>query len=96
MPDLPPDFGGFIAGWEALEPRAFLVRCGQGKPIEGVALTPLNILQAHKTLGALIDEGRERGFITDEHVRQSEQLPHARGLDNVMPRENVDEIAGPG
>ena len=91
---VPPDFGGFIGYW--LDGRAVLSRYGHGKAIEGVTMTPLNLLQARKLLDDLIKQGEASGEITDEHRRQAGQLPTTEGLDTVMPREQVDEIAGPG
>lgn len=90
---VPPDFGGFLAYW--LGDRAVLSRYGHGKAIEGVTMTPLNLLQARKMLDELIEQGEVSGRITDEHRRQSGQLPPTEGLDSIMPRERVDEIAGP-
>lgn len=90
---VPPDFGGLVSYWYG--GHCYLVRYGKGLPREGIGLTPLNTLQAHKTLGQMIEVGKAEGFITDEHVRQSEQLPTKEGLDDIMPREQVDEIAGP-
>lgn len=90
---VPPDFGGLVSYW--LGDRAYLVRYGKGEPIEGIQFTPLNLLQARKQLDALIEQGEASGQITDEHRRQSEQLPVSQGLDNVMPRDQVDKIAGP-
>lgn len=90
---VPPDFGGLLSYWH--DGACYLVRYGKGRPLEGIGLTPLNALQAHKTLGQMIEIGKQEGIITDEHLRQSEQLPVAPGLDNVMPRDQVDKIAGP-
>jgi hypothetical protein len=93
MSEIPDDFGGFIGYW--LDGHAHLVRYGQGKPIEGVSMTPLNALQARKLLDGLIETGVRDGQITDEHVEQSRQLPRTEGLDDVPPRSEVDKIAGP-
>jgi hypothetical protein len=90
---IPSDFGGFVGAWQ--DGRALLVRYGKGRPVEALTMTPLNLLQAHKTLGALIDQGQREGHITAEHQRQSEQLPHAQGVENLPPRERVDDVAGP-
>jgi hypothetical protein len=91
-PDIPPDFGGFLGYW--IEDHAMLVRYGKGKPIEGVSMTPLNLLQARKTLDALIAQGDSVGHITEEHRHQAAQLPSVEGLDEIIPRSKVDEIAG--
>lgn len=93
MTIVPPDFGGLLSYW--LGHRAYLVRYGQGRPIEGIQFTPLNLLQARKQLDELIKQGEASGEITDEHRRQSEQLPVTEGLDKIMPRDQVDRIAGP-
>lgn len=93
MSEIPADFGGFIGYW--LDGHAYLVRYGRGKPIEGVQMTPLNALQARKLLDGLIETGVRDGLITDEHVRQSGQLPRTEGVDDIPPRADVDRIAGP-
>lgn len=93
MANVPPDFGGFLGYW--FEGKAVLSRYGRGKPVEGVVMTPLNLLQARKIIDDLIDQGMESGKLTNEHFLQSEQLEVARGLENIMPRDQVDEIAGP-
>lgn len=94
MSSVPDDFGGMIGYW--LGGRAYLVRYGRGAPIEGVQMTPLNLLQARKLLGDLIEIGEKDDTITDEHRRQSSQLPTSRGLEGTMPRDEVDRIAGEG
>lgn len=90
---VPPDFGGFVGYW--LRGRAVLSRYGHGQPVEGVTMTPLNLLQARKILDELVAQGEACGAITDEHRRQAGQLRVTKGLDTIMPRDRVDEIAGP-
>jgi hypothetical protein len=89
---IPDDFGGLIGYW--LDGHAYLVRYGRGAPVEGIQFTPLNLLQARKLVDDLIRQGESNGSLTAEHREQSRQLPVAEGLDDVMPRGEVDEIAG--
>lgn len=93
---VPANFGGLIAYW--YNRHVYLVRYGYGEPVEGIGLTALNALQAVKTLGGIIEEGKRLGYVTEEHERQSEQLPTTptRDFSNVKPRSEVDDIAGPG
>lgn len=93
MAEMPANFGGFVGFWK--DDRAILVRYGEGKPQEGVRMTPLNILQVEKLVADLIQQGEAEGTITEEHRRQSEGLPTSRG-DDMMPRDEVDKIAGEG
>lgn len=100
MSFVPPDFGGFLSVWDPRGPRALVVRYGKGQPQEGLHLTPLNLLQLRAQLDGLIEQGERLGHITEEHHRQSEQLPPvetpAEDFEkNTPPRSRVDEIAGP-
>lgn len=92
MADIPPDFGGFLAFWE--RGKAFLCRYGRGQLQEAMQFTPLNLLQAHKTLGQVIEQGVRDGMISEEHLRQSNLLPSTDELHKVIPREQADRIAG--
>ena len=91
---VPDDFGGLLGYW--LEGRAVLSRYAHGEAVDGVVLSPLNLLQARKTIESLIDIGVREGTITAEHQRQSHELPLVTDLDRIMPREQVDGITGPG
>ena len=93
MVDVPPDFGGFLAFWDS-DGKLILARYGHGWLQEAMEFTPLNLLQAHKTLGQVIDQAVKDGVITEEHLRQASLLPSSRDLENVIPRDQVDEIAG--
>ena len=92
MVDVPPDFGGFLAFWK--DGKLILGRYGQGQLQEAMRFTPLNLLQAHKTLGQIIDQAVQEGVITEEHLRQSDLLPSSRDLERIIPRDQVDRIAG--
>lgn len=94
MSGIGKDFGGFAAFWRG--DRGFIFRLAHGEPVpgEGLQLSPLNALQARKTLDALIEDGKRKGLITDEHVRQSWQMP-AAPMAEQGPRSEVDRIAGP-
>lgn len=89
---VPADFGGFLGYWR--DGKAYLIRYGEGQPVEGVQMTPLNVLQAHKTLGALIEQGEAEGHIADEHLPQSAELPVGRGLEDIAERDRVDAVTG--
>lgn len=100
MSFVPDDFGGFVCGWHPDGSRAIVVRYGEGKPQEGLRLTPLNLLQLRSQLDGLIKQGERAGHITAEHRRQSALLPSiettaAEMASKTMPRSEVDEIAGP-
>ena len=99
MSFVPPDFGGFLAVWDPRDPHALVVRYGKGKPVEGLTLTPLNLLQLRGQLDLLIEQGVKAGYITDKHYSQSEQLPPLSGtvdevIEKLPPRAHVDRIAG--
>ena len=89
--NIPADFGGLIGFWRG--DRALVARYGQGQIIEGMVLTPLNLLQARKIITDLIAQGEASGEITVAHHAQCEQLP-TTGLEGLMPRDQVDKIAG--
>lgn len=95
---MPPDFGGLVGLWsEPAPPRmphVLIARYGLGAPQEVLNLTPLNVLQLRKMLDDLITTGETNGFITEEHHRQSALLPTSQGLEKIIPRSEVDKIAG--
>lgn len=92
MADIPPDFGGFLTFWR--EGKVILCRYGHGQLQEAMQFTPLNLLQAHKTLGQMIEQGVNDGTISEEHLRQSNLLPTTDELNKIIPREQADRIAG--
>lgn len=92
MTQIPPDFGGFLGFWS--DGDAYLVRFGRGNPVESVRMTPLNALQARKLIDDLIEQGMREGHITKEHLQQARQMPSSAGLERIIPRDQVDKIAG--
>lgn len=71
---IPEEFGGLVGAWLDDE-HAMVLRVGHGRIVEGMQLTPLNALQMLQNLKELIRVGKAEGKITDEHVRQSLELP---------------------
>lgn len=99
MSFVPSDFGGFVCGWHPDGSRAIVVRYGEGKPQEGLRLTPLNLLQLREALDGLIEQGEREGHITAEHRCQARQMPRIETpaqdmAERVLPRSEVDRIAG--
>jgi hypothetical protein len=97
------DFGGLVGFWKEGDwqdggpsgGRAMLARVGHGA-LQGhpFGLTPLNLLQSRKLIDALIEQGREKGYITAEHERVAAQLPMTDAGKDPMPRSEVNRIAG--
>jgi hypothetical protein len=71
---IPPEFGGLVGAWLD-DDHAMVLRVGHGRIIEGIQLTPLNALQMRQNLDELIRRGKSEGKITEEHERQSRELP---------------------
>jgi hypothetical protein len=94
MTVVPPDFGGLVGVWHP-DGTAYLVRYAHGKSVEGIRFTPLNLLQARQLIEVLLADGERKGYITDEHRRQSETFPPTTA-DKTPPRERVDEVLGEG
>jgi hypothetical protein len=68
------DFGGLVAGWLTPE-HSFVAHVAHGRITEVMRLTPLNTLQLRANVDELIRRGKAEGYITEEHVRESLELP---------------------
>lgn len=71
---IPEGFGGLIGAWLDDE-HAIVMRVGHGRIVEGIQLTPLNALQMRRNVDELIRRGKAEGKITEEHERESAELP---------------------
>lgn len=71
---IPESFGGLLGAWVD-DDHALIARVGYGRIQEAMMLTPLNALQLRRNMDELISRGKADGRITDEHERQSAELP---------------------
>jgi hypothetical protein len=69
-------------------------RYANGKPVEGLMLDPVNLLQLQKLVDSLVEHGRNQGTITDELMTVIENLGPTKSMPNVRPRKQVEEILG--